>query len=324
MSDFIESLDEGLKTCGAGSRTRWYLVGVSGGADSMALLHGLIRLGYRRLVVCHFDHGLRPADADQEAVAVRAAAEGMDWEEGWGDVAAHAGSEGLSIEAAARDLRLKFFEACARSRRCRRVLLAHHADDQVETILLNLFRGSGLAGLCGMRPISRVGGLEILRPMLGISRSAVSAFVQAEAVPFFDDPSNQSPVHLRNRLRHELMPAIRRVFGDSVSGAVLRMSRTISDEDALISEMVPVLPDEIPIDDLRNLHPALRARAILEWLRRAGIQEPGARETHAVLSLLDIADGPAKVNLPGNRHARRRARRIFLTLPASASRRAHH
>ncbi|GAB4176203.1 MAG: hypothetical protein Fur0032_16140 [Terrimicrobiaceae bacterium] len=278
----------------------------------MALLVGLLRLGYHQLVVCHFNHGLRPADAEREARLVRSAAGEMPVEEGWGDVASHARESGLSIEIAARELRLRFFEACSKAHRCRRVLLAHHAGDQVETILLNLFRGTGLAGLCGMRPVSRVGGLDLLRPMLGIARAEVRFFVESEGIAFSEDPSNQSPAHARNRVRHELIPLVQSIFGEAAPSVVLRMARMLADEEAFISENVPALPREIPLGQLTGLHPALRARAVLEWLRRSGVPEPGARETMAVLSLLDIAGGPAKVNLPGGLHARRRAGQIFL------------
>ncbi|MCX7869677.1 MAG: tRNA lysidine(34) synthetase TilS, partial [Terrimicrobiaceae bacterium] len=144
-------------------RGHW-LAGISGGADSMALAAALAACGFRRVTLCHFSHGLRPQDASREAGLVRRAARqfGFAFEHGRGDTASR--TRGLGLEAAARSLRLAFFEECARRRRCRRILLAHHLEDQAETVLMALCRGTGLAGLGGMARQTRIGGLTVVRP----------------------------------------------------------------------------------------------------------------------------------------------------------------
>src|SRR5438067_2047348 len=132
-----------------------YLIGVSGGRDSVALLHQLAQLDYRRLIVCHLDHQLRGrlSNADAKFVGRLAAKMGYEVELGRADVAALARKTRQSIETTGRMARYEFFARVARRRRCHTLFLAHHADDLVETFLINLFRGAGPTGLAGMREI---------------------------------------------------------------------------------------------------------------------------------------------------------------------------
>src|SRR5437764_4844660 len=161
-----------------------YLIGVSGGRDSIALLNLLIDLGYKNLVVCHLNHQLRGAASRGDARFVEKIARDLelDCEIGSTDVGALAKRSKWSIETAARFARLAFFVEVARHRRCPRIFLAHHADDLVETALLNLFRGAGPAGIAAMRRISvhSIGKtqLTILRPLLAICRKEIDAYVR--------------------------------------------------------------------------------------------------------------------------------------------------
>ena len=134
------------------SRTARYLIGVSGGRDSVALLHALVEAGFRRLIVCHLNHGLRgrSAAADARFVAALAAKLGLECVAEKVDVAQWADEHSLSLETAAREVRYDFFARVARRHRCRILFLAHHADDQAETLLFNLCRGAGRSGLGGM------------------------------------------------------------------------------------------------------------------------------------------------------------------------------
>lgn len=278
----------------------------------MALLQALVEAGFRRLVVCHFDHGLRGRASAADARFVATAARGLDFESAKGDTRAFAKAAGYSIEQAARALRFSFFEECARRRRCARLVLAHHGDDQVETCLFHFLRGSGAAGLAGMRPVARIGRLEVIRPMLGVGRAEVDAFLDARGIRWREDASNADPAHTRNRIRGEVLPVIDRVFGPAARVAVLRAAEIFRTEDAFLESFVPVFGAELKCGELRALPPAIRDRAVLRWLQRSGVDEPGFSETRRVLDLLDVEDGPAKVNLPGAWHARRRAGVIFL------------
>jgi tRNA(Ile)-lysidine synthase len=322
-ANFLTSLlDELRPALGAHPPRRRYLIGISGGRDSMALLEGLQSLGYRKLVICHLNHSLRGTSANRDGAFVKATAIRLGYavEMGKMDVRKHAATEKVSIETAARDLRYRFFRACARRHRCRRIFLAHHADDQVETCLFNFLRGAGAAGLAGMKLFSRTRGLEIIRPMLGISRADIAAFVGARQIPYREDSTNASDDHTRNRLRNQVIPVIERAFGPSFRPAILRAAEILDAEDSWMTSMVPKFHETLSCEALRNMPLALRRRVTLGWLRNSKIPEPGFAETTRVLSLLDSSNRPAKVNLRGNWHARRRAGKLFLESDSSRGR----
>ena len=291
-----------------------FLVGVSGGRDSMALLHLLKRLGFQKLIVCHLDHGLRGnvSRADAKFVAKQAALLGFGMESARARTREFAKSSGQSLESAARELRRAFFQQCARRRRCRRIFLGHHADDQVETCLFNFLRGSGAAGLAGMRPETTQNGLRVVRPMLEIPRGEINGFIAANKIPFREDHTNAGLEHTRNRIRNLVIPAITQAFGESFQQAVLRASQIFRQEDEWMESQTPEIPGNLSCASLRAMPEALRRRTILRWLRHSPVPEPGFAETLRVLSLLDVEEGPAKVSLPGRFHARRRAGEIFL------------
>jgi len=295
-----------------------YLVGVSGGADSMALLHALHAAGFHKLVVCHFDHGLRPdsARAEKSLVSRAAARLGCDFEFEPGDTRCLAREKKLSIEAAARDLRFAFFARCGIRRRCNRVFLAHHADDQLETVLLNLCRGTGLAGLGGMRRESSHGSLQVLRPLLGIPGADLRSWIAARRVSFVEDPGNRDRTHSRNRLRHDVLPVLFAAMGDSSRAAILRMAEIVRSENDWLESLVGEPGSELEVRGLRGQPEAMQRRTVLKWLKKEGISDAGFDETLRVLSLLAGTGAPAKVNLPGNLHARRKSGRIFLSRPA--------
>ena len=176
----------GSQHLAAFSNDRRYLIGVSGGRDSVALLHWLLGQGYRKLIVCHFEHGLRGRAGKGDARFVEGLAKkyGLNFELASADIASLAADTKQSIETTGRNERLAFFERVARRRRCLTIFLAHQADDQVETFLLNLFRGAGGRGLGAMRLSSNIGPLEIVRPLLGVWRSEIDRYVKEHRLKF--------------------------------------------------------------------------------------------------------------------------------------------
>jgi tRNA(Ile)-lysidine synthase len=149
--------------------SRHYLIGVSGGRDSVALLQWLVDLGYKQLIICHLNHRLRgrSSDADARFVEKLAATYDLDLELGSTEVRTLAAKRKMSVETAARDARYKFFAQVAKRRRCRTIFLGHHADDLVETFLINLFRGAGGAGLASMREVSARHISDVAEPASG-------------------------------------------------------------------------------------------------------------------------------------------------------------
>ncbi len=212
------------------------VLAVSGGADSMALLHGAINLVRTsacrwQLTVAHLDHGLRSDSADDATfVADEAAALGLPCEVGHADVAALARAEGRSIEDAGREARYRFLERVAPDGAL--IVTAHTADDAAETVLLNLLRGSGLAGVRGIP--GRRG--RIVRPLLHQRCTILRDLLERTGIAHRDDPSNEDPAYLRNRVRGELLP----LMEDLRAGAVERIgqfARLAADDDVLLDQL---------------------------------------------------------------------------------------
>ncbi len=290
-----------------------YLIGVSGGRDSVALLHWLQAIGYSRLIVCHLDHALRgrAAQADARFVERLAVSAKLSFELKREDVKARAAQRKCSIETAARSARHEFLAQVARRRRCATIFLGHHADDLVETFLFNLLRGSGSEGQQAIRAVAmqRVNGLEltIVRPLLGIWREEIDAYVREHRLRFREDASNLSLEPTRNRLRHRIIPLLEKEFGRSVRRSLWRAAQIAGEEHAALEAMMP--------EDLRNartLPVALQRRAVRRWLRENAVADVGFELIESVRALLEPTNGLAKVNLPGNRHARRRAGELFI------------
>jgi tRNA(Ile)-lysidine synthase len=190
------------------------VVGVSGGMDSMALMELLLGAGYKP-IVAHFNHQLRGAesDGDEAFVQAEAARHGLEFRAGRGDVRAHA--KGISIEMAARDLRHEFLAKTA-AEFGGTILLAHHADDQLELYVMREIRGIAGYGLAGMRPVTRSPADEsvtIIRPLLGFRRSTIKQFIEARHIAFREDSSNTLFDADRNRIRHVTLPEYRAKFG---------------------------------------------------------------------------------------------------------------
>ena len=296
------------------SKRKKFLIGVSGGRDSMVLLHAMHALGFQKMIVCHLDHGLRGASSKLDARLVKRTAHrmGLDIEQARACTAEYAVAEKKSVELAARDLRRAFFAECAGLHRCTSIVLAHHADDQVETCLFNFLRGSGAAGLGGMKPVSNLGRLKIHRPFLGVKRADISTYQKAHRVAFREDSSNKETTYTRNKIRLQVLPALESAVGSSFRQAILRAADILREEEEWMASLVPAVSAQLSCKELRAMHPALRSRFVLRWLRESGVVESGLIETRRVLSLLDAPQAPAKVNLPGGLYARRRSGLIFL------------
>jgi len=223
------------------------LVAVSGGPDSTALLLILSRLAPSldlALMAAHFDHGLRgrPA-ARRERSYVEALCRrlGVPLQVGGGDTRAQVRAHGLSREEAARELRYAFLAEAAVAAGCAVVATGHTADDQVETVLLHIIRGSGLAGLAGMAargpwPLTGREGLDVGRPLLCLRRQEAARYCQEEGLEPVVDPSNVSPAFLRNRVRLELLPLLRQ-YNPRIDSALLRLAEAAAADLAVLEGM---------------------------------------------------------------------------------------
>ncbi|GJQ26415.1 MAG: hypothetical protein HBSAPP02_14470 [Phycisphaerae bacterium] len=206
---------------------------VSGGADSLAMLHGLHEINRRkqcgwRLIVAHLDHGLRADSAATrqfvESVAAKLALPCVD---GVADVAALARRAKQSVETAGRARRYAFLAEVAKRHGARYIAVAHHADDQAETVLHRILRGTGLRGLAGIprrRRLHPNSDIRIVRPMLSFTRETLHAYLRRRGVSFLDDPTNADPsAATRNHLRHDVLPRLARDVNPRVQQALVRL-----------------------------------------------------------------------------------------------------
>jgi tRNA(Ile)-lysidine synthase len=197
---------------------------VSGGADSVALLRLLLELRAELgivLAVVHYHHGIRGAEADSDAalVAALAAEHKLELHTASGDAPGHARARGLSLEAAARELRYTFFRDLLRAGALTRIATGHTLDDQAETVLLRLIRGTGMRGLAGIHPLRREEGpgeAAIVRPLLGVRRREVEDYLRGLGQAWREDASNLDLSHTRNRVRHRLLPLLESEFNPAI------------------------------------------------------------------------------------------------------------
>ncbi len=223
------------------TRDNLLLVGVSGGPDSLTLLHSVHKLGYP-ITAAHVNHALRPeADQEEQIVKQYAAQLGIDFIACHMDVKSFAGNHSISIEESARILRYRYLFEQAEKIQASAVLVGHNADDQVETILMHLLRGSGLSGLRGMdyfllpNPWSE--HIPLVRPLLSISREEILIYLAENELDFVSDNSNLNTTFFRNRLRHELLPILER-FSPNIRENLLRAGIIMRDDYSIIQQLV--------------------------------------------------------------------------------------
>jgi len=216
------------------------VVGVSGGADSVALLHILHRLGYT-IRVAHLNHGIRGAesDADEQFLKDLCAKLGIECVTSKTDVPALAEEKGISLEMAAREARHDFFRSLSLAScpltpaPCSStpvICLAHHADDQLETFFLRAARGSGSTGLGGMRVFQKLDAIQLLRPMLGIRREKIVQWLEEQRLDWREDASNADETIPRNLVRHQILPILGKI-NECAAGNILRTMEILRDEE---------------------------------------------------------------------------------------------
>lgn len=295
------------------------LVGVSGGPDSTALLHALSALG-GPVRAAHLNHRLRPgADADEQAVRAAAASLGVPLAVESADVRSAARAAGESIETAGRRLRLEFLARTAEAAGCRTVAVAHTADDHAETVLHRLARGTGLRGLAGIpesRPIMRGAAVRLVRPLLGVRKAEVLAWLAHRGLTYRTDPTNASPDFTRNRIRHEVLPLLARTVNPGIVPALLRMARLAGwaadhleaeAAEALAACRVAADADTVALsaERLAGLPTILRLETLRAALRSLSAAE-GELGLEHLLRVAELIDVPGARRLPGGVTALRR------------------
>lgn len=211
------------------------LCAVSGGADSVCMLHllkGLEEELQIRVFCAHYEHGLRGEESLRDMAFVQELCRswGIECRVGQGDVRAYAQKHGMSTEEAARELRYTFLHETARGLSCDRIATAHNADDNAETVIFNLTRGSGAKGLSGIPPVRG----NIIRPLLWTGRQEIEAYLEANAIPYVTDSSNLTDDYSRNIIRHRVMPVLREI-NPALAGSVLKTGQLLRQDEEYLS-----------------------------------------------------------------------------------------
>ena len=307
-ADLLERLDRFLKSYSTLAVTNRLGVGVSGGADSMVLLHLLTELARQsgtQLTVLHVNHALRGAESEGDEQFVREVAGAL----GWPATVFQGPVTGGSIEAEARRIRHGFFNKARAELQLGYVALGHTATDQAETVLFRLLRGTGLTGLAGMAP---VGSNRILRPLLTSTRDEVRAYGREHGVCWREDASNRDLRFRRNLLRLQVIPELARVLNPRLEDVLTRTATLARDEerywrpriqrqfrDARCAGSPPGIYLDVP--RLRSMHVAVRRRVLRVALRtlRGDLAGIDARHVEATLRLLESSHGHDRVQIPG-------------------------
>lgn len=261
---------------------------LSGGADSVALTFAMKLLSEIwdfRVAAAHFNHHLRGAESQRDEDFVKQFCKDFEIPLYLDGTFVRAGEKGL--EAAARDARYAFLKSLPG-----KIATAHTADDNAETLLMHLVRGTGLRGLGGITPVMG----KLIRPMLTVTRRDVEEFLETYSLPHIEDSSNASDDFLRNRIRHEVMPILLRE-NPRFSENLTAMAQNLRQEERFLSSC---LEENLPsVSQLRQLHPALRRRYVERFLKQAGVKEPEQAHIAQTEALLFAENPSARVNLPG-------------------------
>ncbi len=300
------------------------VVALSGGADSTSLLDLLSNLpGYNlKLIAAHLNHCLRgvESDADEQFCRKLSDSYGIPFELQRVDVKSLARSEGLNLEDAGRRARINFLDQIREKYCAVAVVTAHHSDDQAETILMRLLRGSGMTGLSGMQYRNQRG---YCRPMLGLSRAQIERYLTERGLHWREDVSNQDTTFLRNRIRHELLPLLEQ-YNPAIRQTLNTTASIIAEENALLDKLAKGVYEDswrrddnviaCSITEFKANHLAMQRRVLRHAFKQLAGNLDGfsLEHTEAILQLLDSPHPNAKISLPQNLIAAREYDRIQL------------
>ncbi len=259
------------------------LVAVSGGADSMALLHGLHALGYP-VRVLHIDHCTRDGASAEDAAFVEDAARALGVPctiKVWND---KGNASGDSFEMAARKYRYQCYVDTAHVVEAKAIATGHHADDQIETLLMRILRGTSLQGLTGIPYQRRAEDVLVIRPLLDCSRKDIQEALTERGIAWREDETNIDAKYQRNKIRHELLPYLRENYNANADEALLRLSDNVRDDAALLERLADDAYGQsihkgkgLQRDALRELPVSLQRRVVLKWTRHLGANPDKAR-----------------------------------------------
>ncbi|MGI6538405.1 MAG: tRNA lysidine(34) synthetase TilS [Caldicoprobacterales bacterium] len=295
------------------SRRDKVIVGFSGGADSVALLHVLKELKPRfeiELFAVHINHGIRGQAADEDADFARGLCKkwGIPFFEKKVNIPSLAKSKGLSEEEAGRLVRYDFFQHVSERVGGNKIATGHHKNDQAETILLNLIRGTGMQGLTGIPPVDQ---RRLIRPLIEVTRQEITDYLRRHNLSYREDASNEDIVYTRNRIRNQLMPYLAREFNPDIVESLTRMADILREEENFLADYVKkvyhnkvhIFKDLIKINlqDFTDLHTAVQKRLIRSIILqlRGSLTNVANHHVEAVLELAEGGRTGSETGIPG-------------------------
>jgi tRNA(Ile)-lysidine synthase len=288
-------------------------VGVSGGADSVCLLHVLAELAEKldiELSILHLDHMLRGEESRRDADFVHGLGTKLGlFVHSWAsDVGRMAAETGDNLEQAARRARHDFFAGFLSSGQLDRVALGHTRSDQAETVLFRFLRGSGTAGLAGIRPTT---GIGFVRPLIDVERAEVEQYLRARGIPWCEDSTNQSLDFARNRIRHQLLPALTRDWNPALPETLARTAEWAQAEEAWWEREISQISNRllvrnprfilVRVDSLRELPLAVARRLMRRAVEivKGDLRSIGFEHIEAILALATSSEGSGRTQIPG-------------------------
>lgn len=287
------------------------VIALSGGADSCALLLSLVNLAptrHLKLMIAHFNHGLRGAESDEDEAFCRNLALKHDLVFETEKMCRQAIPRGMSPEDYFRRERYRFLENVACEHGANKIALGHHLEDQAETVLLNILRGSGLDGLKGFLPLR---DNKFIRPLMEVTREEIREFLEETGTEYRNDSSNDSAIHLRNRIRGELIPFLREKYNPRIEENLARMAEIIRREDSFLGECIDEILTSphiqkkkegvsVSTEYFKTLHPALGFRLIKSLLECQAPAGKGFALVHiqSIVHLLTKGSSGKSISLP--------------------------
>ena len=279
----LKSIEATLQNEGV-TKSETLYVAVSGGADSVALLHLLNQLGYACHVV-HLNHLLRGDQSEKDQRFVETLAHNLDLPitTQQTNVSALASAHSISIEMAGRQARHAFFSSLPPAP----IALGHHADDQVETFLLRLMRGAGRSGLSGMHPVQKINGFTLVRPLLNLEKEQLVQWLKQNKLTWREDASNTNPAFQRNQIRHHILPLLKNELNPNINETLLRTMKVFQDEDVWLDQTA----NQYDAKNIATAPPFLQRRWIRHWLHQQQITDLSFDVCEQVVKAINQRDG---------------------------------
>lgn len=267
------------------------LLGLSGGADSTALLHCLHKTAQVDIYAVHVNHNIRGDEAlrDQQFCETLCDKYGIRLFIESVDVPVIARMQGISVEEAARNERYRIFDKLCAENNIDRIATAHNSDDNIETVIFNLTRGTSSHGLCGIPPVRD----NIIRPLIECAKSDIIAYCDEHDLRYVTDSTNSDNTYTRNYIRNEIVPKLKTI-NPSVSAAVTRMCKSLRNDDDYFNSIVDTLPDDMSVKELMELHDSILSRYLIR--RHNGYLSN--EHINTLINTIRIGT-PSKISLPG-------------------------